>query len=165
MTELPAAQTSAETLKEIKELVDEVYSLKLANDVAEKKYKEAKNRLSEIMKNAEVDKMAGDTCNASLSLKTSVSCPKEDDKKLALFKYLAAKDGAEVGEGVTPAFITDLANHPTLLRMLTINAKTFSSWHDKEIEAKAQAGDYEFKLSMVEPYDYYSVGLRKRSKK
>jgi len=157
MTELPAAQTSAETLKEIKELVDEVYSLKLANDVAEKKYKEAKNRLSEIMKNAEVDKMAGDTCNASLSLKTSVSCPKD--------KYLAAKDGAEVGEGVTPAFITDLANHPTLLRMLTINAKTFSSWHDKEIEAKAQAGDYEFKLSMVEPYDYYSVGLRKRSKK
>ncbi len=161
MTELPAAQTSAETLKEIKELVDEVYSLKLANDVAEKAYKDAKNKLSDIMEHAEVDKMAGDTCNASLALKTSVSCPKEDDKKLALFEYLAAKDCPEDVDILKNV----LLDSPTLLRMLTINAKTFSSWHDKEVEAKAVEGDFEFKVPAVEPYDYYSVGLRKRSKK
>lgn len=163
MTDLPTTQTSAEVLKEIKELVDKVYSLKLESDVAEKNYKAAKNELSGIMKNAEVDKMAGDTCNASLALKTSVSCPKDDADKLAIFEYLAAKDIVtdEAGSDLK----TILLKRPTLLAMLTINARTFSSWHDKEIEAKAKEGDFEFKVPAVEPYDYYSVGLRKRAAK
>ena len=159
MTQLPDTNSSAETLKEIKELVDEVYALKIAADEAEKKYKNAKNKLSNIMENADVDKMQGDDCTASLALKTSVSCPKDDVNKLKLFKYLAEKDPEICGDDITKY----LAKSPTLLSMLTINAKTFSSWHNKEIELKAEEGDFEFKLDMVEPYEYYSVGLRKRA--
>lgn len=155
-------QTSSEVLKEIKDLVDEVYSLKLAADVAEKTYNAAKNKLSDIMEKAEVDKMQGDNCTASLSLKSSVSCPKEDYKKVELFKYLAEKD---VEKNDVEKVKQALVACPTLLAMLTINARTFSSWHNKEVEAKALEGDFEFKLNMVEPYEYYSVGLRKRTKK
>jgi len=151
---------AAEKLKEIKELTDKVYSLKLKADESEAAYKKAKNDLSAIMEEAGVDKMQGDTCTASLALKSSVSCPKDDANKLELFMYL-------VGEDV------QLRNHlkdiafdcPQLFRMLTINAKTFSSWHQKEVEAQVKAGNFEFKLDMIEPYEYYSVGLRKRAKK
>ena len=138
----------SEVLKKIKELVDEVYSLKLETSVLEKKYNEKKNELAKIMEESEVDKMAGDDCTASLTLKSSVTVPKDESDKRALFDYIKTNHGEDA-----------------LFSMLTINARTFSSWHDKEVEAKANEGDFEFKLSMLKPYEYFSVGLRKRSKK
>jgi len=159
-----APKSDAGTLKKIKELVDKCFLLKAEADAAEKKFKAAKNELSDIMTNAEVDKITGDNCSASLALKTSVSCPKEDAKKIELFTYLAEKDCNE--ENKKPKWLAKiLIESPTLLNMLTINASTFSSWHDKEIASKVAEGEIDFKLPMVEPYSYYSVGFRKRNKK
>ena len=144
----PEANTPAEILKSIKEKVDQLYALKMLSDKAEKAYKDAKNDLSKIMEDAEVEKMQGDSCTVNLALKTSVSVPKDHSLKHKLFSYIKENAGEEV-----------------LRDMLTINARTFSSWHNKEVEAKALEGDFEFKLSMVEPYEYFSVGLRKRTVK
>lgn len=146
MTETSEA---AQKLKEIKELVDHVYSLKLTADLADKAYQKAKNTLSEIMEEAEVDKMAGDQCNASLALKTSVSVPKEDHLKKELFDYITKEHGQQV-----------------LFSMLTINPRTFSSWHGEEIKRLVvEQDDLEAKVPAVSPYEYYSVGLRKRAVK
>jgi hypothetical protein len=145
---MTTTNTAAETLKEIKELVDHVYSLKIESDRTEKEYQVAKGRLAEIMENAEVDKMAGDNCNASLSLKSSVTVPKEDHLKRDLFNYITTEHGEDV-----------------LFSMLTINPRSFSSWHGKEVERKMIEGELEFKLPMVTPYEYFSVGLRKRATK
>lgn len=143
------ATTPAEVLKEIKEKVDKLYELKVKSDEAEKLYKDAKNELTDILEKAGVDKVQGDTCTVSLQLKTSCSVPKDLAKKKELFQYIKDNHGEEV-----------------LRTMLTINARTFSSWHDKEIESKIEeTGDVEFKLGMVEPYSYFSLGMRKRTKK
>ena len=139
--------TPAQVLKEIKEKTDRLYTLKLASDAAEKLYKNAKNELSKILEESGVDKVQGDLCTVSLSLKTSVSVPKDELQKFLLFKYIERE------------YNTDVLN-----AMLTINARTFSSWHDKEISKHVEAGDIDFKLSMLEPYTYYSIGIRKRSK-
>jgi len=157
-------EADASKLKEIKELVDHVYNLKLISDKAEKEYNSAKNRLAEIMEKAEIDKMAGDECNASLTLKTSVSFPKEEDGKVAIAEYIASQDNPEL----EPKRIEEAVNNlfhlsPTLLKMFTINARSFSSWATAEIERKASEGEFEFQLPAVKPYEYYSVGLRKRS--
>lgn len=145
---LPDKSQSAETLKRIKQLVDHVYKLKLEADRADKEYNKAKSELAEIMEQAEVEKMQGDTCNASLALKTSVTVPKDDADKKVLFDYIEKEHGKDV-----------------LFRMLTINARTFSSWHQKEIESKIEEGELEFEVPAVKPYEYYSVGLRKRAVK
>lgn len=146
MTDTSAA---AAKLKEIKELVDKVYSLQLKSKAAEKEFNTAKGLLSEIMEEAEVDKMAGDNCNASLALKTSVSVPKEDHLKKELFDYITKEHGATV-----------------LFSMLTINPRTFSSWHGEEIKRLVvELDDLEAKVPAVSPYEYYSVGLRKRAVK
>ena len=92
--------------------------------------------------------MQGDFCNVSLALKTSCSVPKEAAAKARLFNYITTAHGKDV-----------------LDEMLTINARTFSSWVDKEVEAKNKEGDIDFKLDMLAPYDYYSLGMRKRAVK
>lgn len=149
MNDLQTSDANAsEKLKEIKELVDEVYRLKEVVAQAEKEFKDAKNRLTDIMQTAEVDKMSGNECTASLQLKESVTVPKEDTFKKQLFDYIKLEHGSDV-----------------LFSMLTINPRTFSSWYTKEVEQKALEGDLEFKLDMLSPYEYYSVGLRKRPTK
>lgn len=146
---LTTEATPAEVLKEIKEKVDNLYQLKLVVDEAEKKHKEAKNELAKILEESGVDKVQGDLCTVSLALKTSCSVPKDPEKKRELFQYIKDNHGETV-----------------LRDMLTINARSFSSWHDKEVEQKIEeTGDIEFKLPMVEPYTYYSLGMRKRTVK
>lgn len=141
------AITPAEVLKQIKEKVNNLYELKQKADAADKAYKDAKNELSDIMEKAEVDKMQGDLCTVNLQLKTSCSVPKDLNKKKELFQYIKNNHGEEV-----------------LRTMLTINARTFSSWHDKEVEQKIEeTGNIDFKLPMVDPYSYYSLGMRKRT--
>lgn len=142
------ATTPAEALKDIKEKVDKLWQLKQASDKAEKAFKEAKNELATILEESEVDKMQGDLCNVSLALKTSCSVPKDHNKKKELFTYIKDNHGEDV-----------------LREMLTINARSFSSWHDAEVASKVQAGELDFKLEMLEPYTYYSLGIRKRAKK
>ena len=165
MENAPATSNTeaSQKLKEIKELVDLVYSLKIEADAKEKAFQAAKNRLSEIMEKAEVDKMAGDECNASLTLKTSLSFPKEDYEKLEMTKYIASQDLDDEKEVET--LVEKLKLFPTVLKMFTMNARTFSSWATAETERKALDGDFEFKLPVVKPYEYYSVGLRKRATK
>lgn len=139
---------ASETLRKIKELTDHVYELKLIQDKAEKTYKAEKAKLCEIMESAEVDKMQGDTCTASLSLKSSVSVPKEHASKKELFDYIKKTYSEDV-----------------LFDMLTINARTFGSWYTAEINKKALEGEFDFKLDMLNPHEYYSIGLRKRAVK
>jgi hypothetical protein len=146
------------TLKEIKELTDTVYRLKLEAEKADKAYSSAKMKLAEIMENAEVDKIQGDDCAASLSLKQSVSVPKDNKDKLDLFSYMG-------GEKVK-THLEELAKlSPDLFTKLTINARTFSSWYTEETKQKVLEGEFDFKLPMVKPHEYYSVGLRKRAVK
>jgi hypothetical protein len=137
----------SKVLKEIKELADEVYAKKLASDKAEKEYKEAKNKLVEVMVHAEVDKMQADTVTASVLRKSSVSVPKEHDKKKKVFDYIKN----EYGESV-------------LFDMLTINARSFSSWYTAEVEKQVQAGQFDWQLDEIKPHEYESLGLRKRNK-
>jgi len=146
---LSEAPTTAEVLKQIKEKVDNLYSLKLLADEAEKKHKEAKGELAKLLEDSGVDKVQGDLCTVSLTLKTSCTVPKGEAEKAALFEYIKSNYSDTV-----------------LQTMLTINARSFSSWHDKEVEKMIEeTGDIEFKLPMVEPYTYYSLGMRKRAVK
>ena len=148
-TSLSEAPTTAEVLKEIKEKVDTLYQLKVAVDEAENKHKAAKAELAKILEDSGVDKVQGDLCTVSLALKTSCTVPKDELNKAALFDYIRGCYGDTV-----------------LQAMLTINARSFSSWHDKEVEKMIEeTGDVEFKLPMVEPYTYYSLGMRKRAVK
>jgi len=139
---------AAEELNKIKNLVDEVYSLKLLAEVAEKKFKDAKNMLAEIMEEAEVDKMQGDECTVSLKLKSSVSVPKDHKAKQDLFDYIKN----EYDESV-------------LFDMITINAMTFSSFYNAEQEKKVNEGQFDWSLPMLKPHERMSLGIRKRSKK
>jgi hypothetical protein len=140
--------TAAQALNDIKVLVDTVYNLKKLADEAEKKFKDAKNKLAEIMEEAEVDKMQGDECNVSLKLKSSVSVPKDHKDKQDLFDYIKN----EYDESV-------------LFDMITINAMTFSSFYNAEVEKKVNEGNFDWTLPMLKPHDRMSLGIRKRSKK
>lgn len=138
----------AASLKEINDLAHEAYEAKIAASEAEEKAKALKNRLAQLMESAGVDKISADNCTVSGKVKTSVTVPKDLKNKLELFDYIRNNYSEEV-----------------LNSMLTINARTFSSWHDKEVEQKVQAGEIDFKLDMVTPYEYYSVGFRKKAGK
>lgn len=140
-------ESQSKVLKEIKEKADRVYALKLASDKAEKEYKEAKNELVLIMSHAECDKMQADTVTASLLQKSSVSVPKEHDKKKKVFEYIEKEYGKEV-----------------LFDMLTINAKSFSSWYTAEQKKHIEAGAFDWQLDEIKPHEYESLGLRKRNK-
>lgn len=164
-------QDTANKLKEVKELVDHVYALKLKSDIAEKEYNAAKNRLAEIMEKAEIEKMAGDECNASLNLKNSVSFPKEPSEKLQLLEYVIERDNEAVDmvekqvilEGALDGLKKFFKHCPTAARMLAFNPQSFNSWYNAEIEAQAKAGNFEVEIPTVKPYEYYSVGLRKKA--
>jgi len=140
-------ETPAEILKEIKEAANYVYKLKLEASEAEDKFKNAKAELLQIMLDAEVDKLTADTCTVSATKKMNVSVPKDEANKARLFRYIAENYGPE-----------------SLNSMLTINARSFSSWYDAEIEKHTSKGDYDFKLDMLEPYERDSLGIRKRTK-
>jgi hypothetical protein len=135
-------------LKEIKELTDHVYDLQQKAKLAETEFKAAKAKLCEIMENAEVEKMQGETCTASCGLKSSVSVPKDHADKKRLFDYITNNHSKEV-----------------LFDMLTINARTFSSWYTAEEKIAIENGNFEFSIDGIKPHEYYSVGLRKRAVK
>ena len=137
----------AASLKEINALANEAYRAKLAADEADARAKELKNKLSALMETAGVDKITADNCTVSGKIKSSVSVPKDLAAKKKLFDYIKNNHGGEVLEA-----------------MLTINARSFSSWHDKEVTSKIEAGLVDFKLEMVEPFEYYSIGMRKKAK-
>jgi len=135
----------AEQAKKLKELADKVYQAKQKADEAEKAYKELKSELLNIMEAAEIDKVQGDSCTISLQLKSSVTVPKDNSKKKELFEYIKKEHGPEV-----------------LDTMLTINARSFSSWYSKEQEAKMLQDNFDWTVADIKPYEYYSLGIRKR---
>lgn len=145
---LNTENTTAEVLKEVKHKVDNLYRLKQLADKAEKEYKDAKNELSKIMEESEIDKIQGDECSVSLQLKSSATVPKDPKDKESLFNY-----------------IKENYNDTVLQDMLTINARTFSSWVTAELDKLVTNGIIEPKIPGVNPYEYYSLGMRKRSKK
>lgn len=136
---------SAEVLARVKDLVDRTYLAKLAVDEAEKKLSELKQELTELMSTAEIDKFIGDHATATCTLKTNVTLPKEVTGKRNVFKY-----------------ITDTYGNEVLEEMLTINPKSFASWYDAEVKKHVVEGNLDFKIEGVKPYEYYSVGFRKR---
>ena len=144
---MPEAETPARILREIKERADRVYHLKLAATKAEQDFKDAKAQLLDIMVEAGVDKFAAEACNITAKKKTSVTVPKDAGKKRELFDYIAKWQGGDV-----------------LQEMLTINPRSFSAWHDAEVEKHNKNGDLDFKLEMLEPYTYDSLGITKRRK-
>jgi hypothetical protein len=135
----------AQSLAEIKELANQAYEADQKAKEAEAAAKELKNKLSALMESAGVDKITADNCTVSGKIKNSVSVPKDLPSKYELFKYIEANYGKEV-----------------LDEMLTINARSFSSWYDKEVEAQVQKGNVDFKLSMLSPYERFSITYRKR---
>ena len=130
--------------KKIAALVDDTYAAKLAVDEAEKKFSLLKAELLTLMESSEVDKIVGKSCSATLSVKSSVTVPKDLGAKKELFNYIKTTHGEEV-----------------LDEMLTINAMSFSSWYNAEVNAHIAQGKVDFKLDMLTPYDRTSVGLRK----
>lgn len=138
-------------LKQIKELADRVYQLNVLAQQAEKNFSKEKARLLEIMKDAEVDKIQGDEATCSVTIKHSVSFPKEAATKKEVFNYIENKYGSDV-----------------LFEMLTINAASFSSFFTKEAEAYAiealEKGkdDINFSIGEVKPFERYSLSIRKR---
>lgn len=141
-------ETPAEVLKTIKEKADEVYEMREKLSALEKEFKLKKAELLDIMVDAGVDKLQGDLCSVSAKPKTSVSCPKGEKEKSDFFQYIATTYGKEV-----------------LNDMLTVNAKTLSAWHDRELEKKTREGDLDFKVPGLEPYNYNSLGITKRRTK
>ena len=135
----------AQSLAEIKELANQAYEADQRAKEAEAAAKELKNKLSALMESAGVDKITADNCTVSGKIKNSVSVPKDLPSKYELFKYIENNYGKEV-----------------LDEMLTINARSFSSWYDKEVEAQVQKGNVDFKLSMLSPYERFSITYRKR---
>lgn len=142
------AKNLAAAQKEITALVDATYSAKQAVSAAEEKFKGLKKELLTLMEASGVDKIIGKECSATVSIKSSVSVPKDVTKKKELFEYIRANHGGEV-----------------LGNMLTINARSFSSWYNAEVQSKVDAGEIDFKLPMLEPYEMTSIGLRKIAKK
>lgn len=135
----------AQSLAEIKELANQAYEADQRAKEAEAAAKELKNKLSALMESAGVDTITADNCTVSGKIKHSVSVPKDLPSKYELFKYIEANYGKEV-----------------LDEMLTINARSFSSWYDKEVEAQVQKGNVDFKLPMLSPYERFSITYRKR---
>ena len=137
----------AASLKEINDLANDAYKASLEAKDYEQKAKDLKNKLAALMETAGVDKISASDCTVSGAMKTSCSVPKDAGDKKKLFDYIRANHGQEV-----------------LDAMLTINARSFSSWHDNEVAAEAQKGNLDFKLDMLSPYEYYTIGMRKKAK-
>jgi hypothetical protein len=138
---------NAEVLSRVKGLVDQCYQAKLAVDQAEAEYSKLKQELTELMSSAEIDKFIGDSATATCRVKTSVSVPKDVSAKRKVFNYIRETYGDEVLE-----------------EMLTINAASFNSWYNEEMQKKVLDGDLEFQIDGVKPYEYFSVGFTKRRK-
>ena len=138
----------AQAQKDITDLVNRTFAAAQAVKAAEAHLKDLKSELVGLMTSAEVDKILGDACTATCAMKTSVTVPKTPAEKMALFKY-----------------IRESYSQTVLDEMLTINPRTFSSWHDKEVQKHVDQGDVDFKLDMINPYDYPSVSFRKRTVK
>ena len=155
----------ADSLKEINDLANQAYAAKIEASNAEAKAKEFKNKLTGLMETAGVDKISAQDCTVSGKMKTSASVPKDLSLKLELFAYIMSQDHNGVVSHATKEILEALQNYPTLLSMLTINATSFNSWHNQEIEKEITKGNVDFKLSMVSSYEYYSVGFRKKAKK
>ena len=160
----------AESLKEINELANEAYRAKEEAAVKEQLAKDLKNRLSQLMESAGVDKISADLCNVNGKMKASASVPKDHGDKLRLFKYLMSLDNLNgLGQPVESHAIAELANallnYPTFLNMITINATSFNSWYAKEQEKNINDGKIDWALEYVKTYEYYSVGFRKKAAK
>jgi len=159
----------ASSLKEINGLANEAYAAKVEASGYEQKAKDFKNKLSALMETAGVDKISADSCTVSGKIKASASVPKDDAAKLELFKYLMSLDNTNpVGEPAVSHAIEEVAksllNYPTLLSMLTINATSFNSWYGKEQQVHIDAGQVNWALPFISTYEYYSIGMRKKSK-
>ena len=148
MNEADQASNLAAAQKEITALVDKLYSSKLEADKAAKKFKELKAELTLLMNSAGVDKILGKECSITKSIKNSVTVPKDLPSKMELFKYIIAECGREVFD-----------------EMITIAAGSFNSWYDIEVERHVQAGEIDFKLDMLKPYERESLSIRKITKK
>lgn len=144
----PISNDMVEAQKKIQGLVNSMYKAKLESDVAEAKFKKLKGEVSALMESTGTEKITGDECNVSGSIKSNVSVPKDEADKLALFEYIKGTYSEEV-----------------LTSMLTINARSFTSWYTAEVEKYAKQGNANFKLEMVKPHETYSLSIRKKSVK
>jgi len=137
-----------EANKKLKSIVDNVYRLKEESSRSEKKFKEAKAELAKIMEDGEIDRVDGSFCTCSGKTKSNVGVPKDLKDKKELFDYIKKEEGPEV-----------------LMEMITINARSFTSWYNAEIQKHVDNGELDFKLEMLKPYDTFSLGFRKKSNK
>lgn len=140
-----ATNENAEVLKRVKDLVNATYQAKLAVDAAEDLHSKLKQELTELMSTAEIDKFIGDEATATCKLKSNVTVPKDIVGKRNVFNYIKETYGQEVLE-----------------EMLTINPASFSSWFNNEVEKNVAEGNLDFQIEGVKPYEYFSVGFRKR---
>lgn len=138
----------ADAIKRVRELINATYKAKAEVDEAEAKFKGLKAELTQVMADAGIEKFEGDDCTATCKLKSNVTVPKDLGAKMQLFDYIKEKHGEDV-----------------LKEMLTINARSFTSWYTKEVEAEIQKGNIDFKLEMLKPYEMHSVGFRKKRTK
>lgn len=137
-----------EAQKKIQALVNDMYAAKLESDEAEKKFKALKSEVSSLMESTGTDKISAEKCNVTGNIKSNVSVPKDEKAKAELFEYI--KDNYGVG---------------VLQSMLTINARSFTSWYTAEIDKHVKEGNHDFKLEMLSPYEVFSLGIRKKAAK
>lgn len=111
---------------------------------------ELKATITGLMEANEIDSFEGDECKVSLVMKNSVSVPKDMGSKRKLFSYIKEKHGEEV-----------------LDNMLTINARTFSSFYNtEETNALEIDGVLEFTMPGIDStYQYASISKRKKTAK
>jgi len=136
----------ANSQREVQSLVNDMFKAKLEYEQADKKFKDLKQKVLELMEKSGVDKLQGEKCNITLKDKTSNSLPKEVPLKLEVFSFIKNNYGEDV-----------------LNSLLTINANSFNSLVTKEIENKKIQGEHDFKFPHVKTFEYKSIGIRKKA--
>lgn len=122
--EQPASPTTIQALREFCEkLVKERQHKKEVEEelsAIEGTIKELKTKILVIMKENAMPNFKGEFGTISIKNTKSISQPESLEEKLKLFEYLRSQDIFE--------------------EMVSVNARTLSSWANKEIEAKEKQG-------------------------
>lgn len=143
----PVSNEMIEAQKKIKELVNDMYLAKVQADEAEAKFKSLKSQVSQLMESTGTEKIVGDLCNVSGSIKSNTSLAKEEEEKYKQLKYIEDNYGKIVIDS-----------------MLTINARTFTSWVTAEKEKLAREGKNLDEFNKVfKSFETFSLNIRKKA--
>ena len=131
------------TVKEFKELCDNMHTAKKLASKVEKEYKELKQSVIDYLINHELDSFDAGTCKVSLVNNENVAMPKDNSDKKLLFDFIKKEFGPDA-----------------LMNKITINSRSFNSFYK---ECAADSGELDFSMPGVgKPYDTWTIQVRKK---